>query len=189
MVRQRAPYWMYALEELRCDLTAFGEAVRLEREGIAFACHVQYAILLDRLLRFPITGSRVRNYDGLGGQLLFAHLHRRGYLHWTDNRLTIEWERVNDGVGELRDEVEGLYRAGIDRSKLRHWAAAHDLVAANVPPASDSRWTAEVREFAEVEDPRPYVDLVLDDEFPLSIFYATLRSKLAPSAERAKLPA
>ncbi|MGH2926366.1 MAG: DUF6421 family protein, partial [Solirubrobacterales bacterium] len=23
----------------------------------------------------------VRNYDGLGGQLLFAFLHREGYLH------------------------------------------------------------------------------------------------------------
>ena len=68
---------MYSLEELRCDLTAFGEAVELEREGFAFARHVQYAILFDRLFRFPITGSRVRNYDGLGGQLLFAYLHRR----------------------------------------------------------------------------------------------------------------
>ena len=28
MIRQRSPYWMYSLEELRCDLTAFGEAVR-----------------------------------------------------------------------------------------------------------------------------------------------------------------
>ena len=31
MIRQRSPYWMYSLEELRCDLTAFGEAVKLER--------------------------------------------------------------------------------------------------------------------------------------------------------------
>ena len=34
MIRQRAPYWMYSLEELRCDLTAFGQAVELEREGV-----------------------------------------------------------------------------------------------------------------------------------------------------------
>ena len=46
-----------ALEELRCDLGAFGEAVALESEGVAFARHVQYAILLDRLLRFPIAGA------------------------------------------------------------------------------------------------------------------------------------
>ncbi len=179
MIRQRAPYWMYSLEELRCDLTAFGQAVELEREGVAFARYVQYAILLDRLLRFPITGSRIRNYDGLGGQLLFAFLHRHGYLHWTDNQLTIEWDRVAEGVASLRHEVEELYRLGIDRTKLQHWAAAHDLVAASVRPASGSKWVAGVREFDDVEDPRPYVDLVRDDEFPLSIFYSSLKAKLA----------
>jgi hypothetical protein len=31
-----------------------------------------------------------------------------------------------------------------------------------------------VRSFAEVEDPRPYCDDVLPDEFPLSIFYSAL---------------
>ncbi|MGA2926358.1 MAG: DUF6421 family protein [Solirubrobacteraceae bacterium] len=179
MIRQRAPYWMYALEELRCDLTAFTQASELERDGVAFARHVQYAILLDRLLRFPITGARVRNYDGLGGQLLFAYLHRHRYLHWTDNRLTIDWERVADGVRALYDEVHELYRAGIDRTKLQHWAAAHDLVAASVAPATGSRWVAAKRGFTDLEDPRPYVDEVLDDEFPLSIFYTSLRSKLA----------
>ncbi len=73
MIRQRSPYWMYSLEELRCDLTAFTQAAALQRDGHAEipgirpqARRVQYAILLDRLLRFPITGSRVRNYDGLG---------------------------------------------------------------------------------------------------------------------------
>jgi hypothetical protein len=179
MIRQRAPYWMYSLEELRCDLTTFGQAVQLEAEGVSFARYVQYAILLDRLLRFPITGSRVRNYDGLGGQLLFAYLHRNGYLHWTDNQLTIEWERVVDGVAALRHDVEELYRLGIDRTKLQHWTAAHDLVASSVPPAAGSKWSAPVRDFTDVEDPRPYIDLVRDDEFPLSIFYSSLKDKLA----------
>ena len=179
MVRQRAPYWMYSLEELRCDLTAFGSAVELEREGISFARNVQYAILFDRLLRFPITGTRVRNYDGLGGQLLFAYLHSGGYLHWTDNRLTFEWDRVADGVLALRDEVYALYRAGISRTKLQHWAAAHDFVARYVPPATGSRWVAGARDFDEVEDPRVYCDVVLPDEFPLSIFYSALQGALA----------
>jgi hypothetical protein len=189
MIRQRAPYWMYALEELRCDLTAFTQAAELENGNVAFARHVQYAILLDRLLRFPITGPRVRNYDGLGGQLLFAYLHRRGYLHWTDNRLTIEWERVADGVAGLHEEVQELYRAGIDRTKLQHWAAAHDLVAANVPPATGSRWAAAARELEEVEDPRPYVDLALEDEFPLSIFFSSLKAKLGGSRPATRLAA
>jgi hypothetical protein len=178
MVRQRAPYWMYSLEELRCDLTAFASAVELDREGISFARNVQYAILFDRLLRFPITGTRVRNYDGLGGQLLFAYLHQGGYLHWTDNRLTFEWDRVAEGVLGLRDEVYALYRAGISRTKLQHWVAAHDFVAMYVPPATGSRWVAGARDFDEVEDPRVYCDVVLPDEFPLSIFYSALQGAL-----------
>jgi hypothetical protein len=189
MIRQRSPYWMYSLEELRCDLTAFGEAVKLETEGFAFARYVQYAILFDRLFRFPVTGSRVRNYDGLGGQLLFAFLHKERYLHWTDNRLTIEWERVADGVGMLRERVQDLYHSGIDRSKVAQWAAAHDLVAEFVPPAEGSRWAREVRDLPEVEEPKQLVDLVKDDEFPLSLFYSQLRQKLEPVLERAQAPA
>jgi len=180
MIRQRQPYWMYALEELRCDLTAFGEALALERDGFAFARHVQYAILFDRLFRFPITGDRRRNYDGLGGQLLFAFLHREGHLRWTDNELTIDWDRVAAGVTALRERVEDLYKSGIDRSKLQHWCAAHDLVAEHVAPAVGSRWARDVRAFADVEDPRPYIDDVLDDEFPLSLFYSSLKRKLEP---------
>ena len=163
---------------MRCDLTAFCEAVELQRGGFAFARFVQYAILFDRLFRFPITGSRVRNYDGLGGQLLFAYLHKHGLVHWTDNQLTIEWDRVADGVVALRAAVEELYRAGIDRSKLAHWQAAHDFVATYVPPATGSAWAREAREFADVEDPRPYIDMVADDEFPLSMFYSSLKQKL-----------
>ncbi|HLM30595.1 MAG TPA: DUF6421 family protein [Solirubrobacterales bacterium] len=180
MIRQRSPFWMYALEELRCDLTAFGEAVRLEREGFAFARHVQYAILFDRLFRFPVTGSRVRNYDGLGGQLLFAFLHREGYLHWTDNRLTIDWPRVAEGVERLRERVHELYHSGIDRSKLAQWIAAHDLVSEYVAPAESSVWARERRDLPEVEEPKELVDLVRDDEFPLSLFYTQLKPKLEP---------
>jgi hypothetical protein len=184
MIRQRMPYWMYSLEELRCDLTAFGEAVALEREGFALARHVQYAILFDRLFRFPVTGARVRNYDGLGGQLLFAYLHKGGWVRWTDNRLTVDWHGVADGVAGLRAEVEELYRAGIDRSKLAQWCAAHDLVSRFVPPAAGSRWVAGVRDFTDVEDPRPYIDEVLPDEFPLSMFYVSLKAKLEPVLAR-----
>jgi hypothetical protein len=181
MIRQRSPYWMYSLEELRCDLTTFGEAVQLEAEGFGLARHVQYAILFDRLFRFPVTGSRVRNYDGLGGQLLFAFLHGEGYIHWTDNELRIEWDRVAEGVERLRVAVADLYRSGIDRSKLGQWIAAHDLVATYVPPAESSVWAKEGRDLPEVDEPKQLVDLVRDDEFPLSLFYTQLQPKLEPA--------
>ena len=130
MIRQRMPYWMYSLEELRCDLTAFGEAMALEREGFAFARHVQYAILFDRLFRFPVTGTRVRNYDGLGGQLLFAYLHRHGHR-------ALDRQPPDDRVGRASPTASRRCArrsrrstaTGIDRSKLAQWGAAHDLVA------------------------------------------------------------
>jgi hypothetical protein len=191
MIRQRSPYWMYSLEELRCDLAAFAQARLLEtdphpeaRAARPLPKCVQYAILLDRLLRFPITGSRTRNYDGLGGQLLFAYLHRHGHVTWADNQLTIDWDTVGDGVDGLRHDIEALYRSGIDRTKLQHWAAGHDLISQSVPPATGSRWVSAVRDFEELADPRPYVDLVLEDEFPLSIFYTTLKNKLGDVLER-----
>ena len=99
MIKQRMPFFLYSLEELRCDLTAFRECVTLERaEGTdehtrdAWPMHVQYAVIFDRIFRFALTGSRVRNYDGLGGQLLFAWMHQHHVLHWTDTSLAIDWD-------------------------------------------------------------------------------------------------
>ncbi|TDC10259.1 hypothetical protein E1267_05365 [Nonomuraea longispora] len=181
MIKQRMPYWLYALEELRCDLTAFGEAVKLEARGVPYARYVRLAILFDRLFRFPVTGRRVRNYDGLGGQLFFAYLHRNDIVRWTDNRLTIDWERVTDGVADLRGEVEKLYRDSIDRSKLAHWLAAYELVSAYVPPHPASTWARGIP--ALPEEQKAKVDAVLADEFPLSMFYEALSRKLADVVE------
>ena len=92
------------------------------------------------------------------------------------------WATVAEGVAALREEVLDLYRAGIDRSKLTHWMAGHDLVATSVTPAAGSRWAAGSRRLMETEDPRAYIDLVLEDEFPLSIFYSSLKAKLTSGA-------
>ena len=131
-----------------------------------------------------MTGSRVRNYDGLGGQLLFAFLHREGVLRWTDNAMTIDWPNLADAVGRLRERVQELYHSGIDRSKLGQWIAAHDLMSEFVPPTESSVWAASRRNLPEVEEPKQLVDLVRDDEFPLSLFYNGLAPKLAPALER-----
>ncbi len=64
-------FWMYALDELRCDLITFKETLELDRQGVFLSCYINYTILFDRLFRFPISGARVRHYDGLGGQILF----------------------------------------------------------------------------------------------------------------------
>jgi hypothetical protein len=180
MIKQRMPYWMYALEELRCDLQAFRQAVELEAEHVTpYGEYVQYAMLFDRMLRFPITGERVRNYDGLGGQLLFAYLHKNGVLHWTDNTLSIEWNRLAAAVIALGEEVETLYRDGIDRSRVGHWLAAHELVSRYVAPNPMSVWAKGPSALPLDGAPKELVDLVLPDEFPLNVFFDALRRKLA----------
>lgn len=179
MIKQRMPYWMYALEELRCDLSTFRETLILEIEGDRLAKYIRYAILFDRLFRFPITGGRVRNYDGLGGQIMFAHLHKKGALHWRDNRLTFEWDKVADAVIELSDQVDALYHEGINRSRLAQWIAAYDFVRSLVPPHPASNWAKGPEQLPTSGELKEVVNLVLDDEFPLNVFYETLNRKLS----------
>ncbi|MTD12729.1 hypothetical protein GIS00_02050 [Nakamurella sp. YIM 132087] len=178
MIKQRMPYFLYTLEELRCDLTAFREAVALEQQGLPQARLVQYAILFDRIFRFAITGTRVRNYDGLGGQLLFAWLHQHHVLHWTDNRLTVDWSAVTAPVLELGRAIEDLYWRSIDRPKVAHWLAAYQLVSATVTPHPASVWARGAEALPFDGPPKGLTDAVLPDEFPLSMFYEALSRKL-----------
>ncbi|MDT0347177.1 DUF6421 family protein [Streptomyces litchfieldiae] len=178
MIKQRQPFWMYGLEELRCDLTAFHEAVQLAADGYPQGRDVQYAVLLERLFRFPVTGERNRNYDGLGGQLLFAYLHQHDALRWTDNRLSIDWDRARQVTVRLREEIELLYRKGIDRPKIVHWLKAYELVSAYLAPHPGSRWAKGPDALDLDLPPRKLVDEVLPDEFPLSLFYEALAKKL-----------
>lgn len=178
MIKQRQPFWMYGLEELRCDLTAFKDAVKLERDGVPQARDVQYAVLFDRMFRFPITGDRVRNYDSLGGQLLFAYLHKHDVLRWTDNKLSIDWERVPQVTNQLCAEIEELYRHGTNRPKLVHWFAGYELVSTYLAPHPGSKWAKGPNALNLTQPPRKLVDDVLPDEFPLSMFYEVLSKKL-----------
>lgn len=184
MIKQRMPYWMYGLEELRCDLATFRETRELEDQGVVLAPYVRLAILFDRLFRFPTTGDRVRNYDGLAGQVIFAWLHRAGVIRWTDNTLMIDWSRIQESMDALCDEVETLYREGIDRSRLGHWLAAYEFVSSLVPPHPQSTWARGAQ--ALPMEPREAVDVVLPDEFPLNVFYESLRKSLAPAIESAR---
>lgn len=197
MIKQRMPYFLYSLEEMRCDLTAFTEAVKLQRAvaakpaeersdlDLTIAEHaqlVQYAILFDRIFRFPLTGSRSRNYDGLGGQLLFAYLHQRHILNWTDVALTIDWDRLPDAVVELGEKINDLYWRSIDRPKLVHWLAAYDLISETLPAHPASRW-ADRASLPLAGPMKELTDLVMDDEFPLSMFYEALGKKMGAVIE------
>ncbi|MET1053101.1 MAG: DUF6421 family protein [Mycetocola sp.] len=193
MIKQRMPFFLYSLEELRCDLTAFRESVKLERtlsaqspaeltaaqtQILAHAKLVQYAVIFDRIFRFALTGSRVRNYDGLGGQLLFAWLHQHHVLHWTDTALTIDWAEVPDVVVALGNAIDELYWRSIDRPKVSHWLAAYALVSSTVEPHPASAWARGLSDEVLTGAPKGYTDLVMDDEFPLSMFYEALSKKM-----------
>jgi hypothetical protein len=184
MIKQRMPYFLYSLEELRCDLTAYRESVAIEHDDDASpeARHqaklVQYAVIFDRIFRFAITGSRVRNYDGLGGQLLFAWLHQHHVLHWTDTKLTIDWADVPDVVIALGHAIEDLYWRSIDRPKLAHWLAAYELVSGTLTPNPASTWAKGPDALPLTAPLREMTDQVMDDEFPLSMFYEALSKKM-----------
>lgn len=178
MIRQRAPFWMYALEELRVDLRSFGEAMRLASDGFPFARGVPYAILLDRIFRFPIVGNRAKNYDGLAGQLLFAFLHQKEVLVWCDNILRVDWNALPGAVDELRREIASLYRAGATCSKLAFWIEAHDLISKYVKPNVASQWKREARVVDDEADPSKWIGLVQPDEFPLGNFHLNLKKRL-----------
>lgn len=185
MIKQRMPFFLYSLEELRCDLTAFRESVALWRaEGTddvtrQHARLVQYAVIFDRIFRFAITGTRTRNYDAVGGQLLFAWMHQKGVLHWTDTRLAIDWDAVPDVVVALSDAINDLYWASIDRPKMVHWLKAYDLVSSTLTPHPASAWARGLSDDVLAGPAKGYTDLVLDDEFPLSMFYEALHKKMA----------
>lgn len=181
MIKQRMPFWMYALEELRCDLTTFRETLALDEGSTHLGRFIRHAILFDRLFRFTITGSRVRNYDGLGGQLIFAWLHRDDVLRWTDNQLSIDWDRITDSVIRLCDQVDELYRSGIDRSRVAQWIVAHQYVSGLVEPHPASVWARGAAALPVSGETKEMVDVVLPDEFPLNVFYDALQRKLAPA--------
>ncbi len=204
MIKQRMPFFLYSLEELRCDLTAFRECVAIERrlraagqaeapeaklltateqEMLLHAGLVQYAVIFDRIFRFAITGSRTRNYDGLGGQLLFAWLHQRGVLHWTDTSLAFDWDAVPDAVVELGDAIDELYWRSIDRPKTAHWLAAYELIRGVLTPHPASAWARGLSDDVLAGAPKGYTDAVLDDEFPLSMFFEALDKKMKPVIE------
>ena len=121
----------------------------------------------------------MRNYDGLGGQLLFAFLHDRGVVHWTDNRLRIDWERVEEAVGELRELVEELYRHGIDRARSRTGSPRTTSSRGTCRPTSARSGVRRRASYSDEAEPRAWIDRVLDDEFPLSMFYEALKKKVA----------
>ena len=144
---------------------------------------MQYAVIFDRIFRFAITGTRVRNYDGLGGQLLFAWLHQHHVLHWTDTPLAIDWdERAGRGGRARRRRSTSSTGARSTGRRSRTGSPPTSWCAATLTPHPASVWAGAAGRRAR----RPAEGLhrpVLDDEFPLSMFYEALEKKMSPVIE------
>ena len=64
---------------------------------------------------------------------------------------------------------------------MAHWLAAYDLVAATLTPHPASKWAT--RDLPLDGPAKALTDAVLDDEFPLSMFYEALSKKMAAVIE------
>ena len=86
-------------------------------------------------------------------------------------------------VVALGDAIDELYWRSIDRPKAAHWLAAYDLVRADVTPHPASVWARGLSDDVLAGPPKGYTDAVLDDEFPLSMFFEALEKKMRPVIE------
>ena len=171
------------------DLATYGSAGELVRRGFPFARYVQYAILFDRILRFPITG-RPR------AQLRRPRRSAAVRLPAPARRAALDGQPAHHRLGAarrrrwrtLRGASRTLYAAGIDMSKVSYWAAAHDLVARVRAAQRRLAVAREARVVSDEAEPRAWIDRVLDDEFPLSTFYLSLQKKLADRAAADREP-
>jgi hypothetical protein len=81
-------------------------------------------------------------------------------------------------VVALADRVNDLYWRSIDRPKTAHWLAAYQMVTETVTPHPASTWAKGPDALPLDGPPKGLTDLVLDDEFPLSMFFEALERKM-----------
>jgi hypothetical protein len=86
---------------------------------------------------------------------------------------------------ELGAKINDLYWRSIDRPKLVHWLAAYDLVSETLPAHPASRW-ADRKGLPLDGSLKELTNLVMDDEFPMSMFYEALGKKMGTVIESTK---
>jgi hypothetical protein len=99
-------------------------------------------------------------------------------LKWTDNKLSFDWDQVNEQIVALCGEVESLYHDGIDRSRVAQWMASYEFVSDLVQPHPASTWAKGADALPVEGELKEMVNAVLDDEFPLNVFFDTLNRNL-----------
>ena len=143
MIKQRMPFWLYALEELRCDLTAFREAVALEERGRRRTpCSSQYAIVLRPALPLPDhrrPGPQLRRARRPAAVRLAAPARRR--CAGPTTRSAVDWERLPQAVDRpARARSRSSTATASTAPSWRTGWPPYELVSGYVDAAPGSVW-------------------------------------------------
>ncbi|MEH0542145.1 DUF6421 family protein [Streptomyces sp. B21-105] len=134
MIKQASRSGMYGLEELRCDLTAFKEAVKLQADGVPKARDVQYAVLFDRMFRFPVTGERVRNYEASAASCSSPTCTSTGSSAGPTTGCTSTGSAPRRSPTSCARDRDAVPRRHRPAPKLVHWFAGYELVSTYLAP-------------------------------------------------------
>ena len=107
-------------------------------------------------------------------------------LHWTDTSLAIDWDEVPDVVVALGDAINELYWRASTARRWRTGSPRTSWCAARSTPHPASNWARGLSDEILAGAPKGYTDAVLDDEFPLSMFYEALGKKMGDVIESTK---
>ena len=189
MIKQRMPFFLYSLEELRCDLTAFRESVKIERDEKASPesreAREARAVRRDLRPHLPVPDHRQP-----GAQLRRPRRPAAVRVDAPAPRAALDRHEAHHRLGRgsgcrrrARRPINDLYWQSIDRPKKAHWLAAYELVAETLTPNPASAWARGLPHEVLAGPPKGYTDAVLDDEFPLSMFFEALDKKMKPVIE------
>ena len=191
MIKQRMPFWLYALEELRCDLHRLPRRRSSSRrdgvpQGAPGAVRGRSSTGCFRFPLSPAPGCATTTASA--ASCSSPTCTSTTCCSWTDNRLTSTGTGVAEVVLELlRARSRTLYWRGIDRPKVAHWLAAYELVSTlrRAAPGVDVGQGPDALPL-DGAAARSSTDAVLPDEFPLSMFYEALHRKIGDVIESTK---
>ncbi len=193
MIKQRMPYFLYSLEELRCDLTAFRESVAIEErlrsrtdglspaeaEMLEHAGLAQYAVIFDRIFRFAITGTA-------GAQLRRARRPAAVRVAASARRAALDRHLAGLRLGgcarprSSHSAMRSTSCTGVRSTARRRRTGSRRMNSCAVcwPRNPASLWARGLSDEVLAGPVSGYTNAVLDDEFPLSMFYEALEKKM-----------
>lgn len=194
---KKQPYWMYALEELKVDISAYSKIIANDKNN-GLNCMARYIIVLDRLFRFSISGEREKNYDALAGQLLLSFLHSKNLsdvniatgqdtkpgVEKNSTQISLNWENIQQRIFQFKEILDAHETEGANLSLEEYWLKSYYLVASLLPPALTSKFPRTYNELLTLSDKTTLSSegiraRVISDEFPLNQMLLEYRNAAA----------